>query len=115
MDNEQWEPGKGGVTQYAVDHRIGNVTSVTFLVAKGATVSQGDGVATIVGSLGTVTVHAPAGGTVPDRNERLLDVPGNIKTDPYGTGTNGGWIVSISYPTNLPGNLLTAAQYDALH
>ena len=53
--------------------------------------------------------YSPLSGTVVERNEKLLDEPGIINSDPFGEG----WFVRIK-PSNLSelDSLMSAEEYD---
>jgi glycine cleavage system H protein len=85
---------------------VGTITDVTLPVLN-STPNQYQVIGDLTGST-TVDLHAPVGGTVIDRNERLFDHAGDINSDPWNT------VICTIKPSNMAqfNDLMTAAQYD---
>src|SRR5262245_9047375 len=111
-------PAKAGITQFRVN-QIGTANAVD-LVAVNKEVTPGLNIGTVSGGSGSHTLICPVNGHISDRNDKLLDGPGQpgdpslVSSAPFDTSANGGWLVSISLdnPSQLD-NLMTASQYDA--
>lgn len=98
---------KVGITAFRTS-QLGTITSQSFNVANNSDVSATTGVCTVTGSSSN-TVHAAMHGTL--RNERLLDTPNTIGTDPWGTDL---FTVEAANPNDY-NSLMTASQYDAMN
>jgi glycine cleavage system H lipoate-binding protein len=96
-----------GVTAHRAS-QLGTITNQTFSVGNNSDVSATTGVCTITGN-GDSAVHAALHGTL--RNERLLDNPGNIGTDPWNSDL---FTIEAANPNDY-NSLMTASQYDALN
>ena len=85
----------------------GTITSVS-LPAQGIAVNQNQAIGSLTGSSSSADFHAPVGGSVIDRNEHLLDAPGDINSDPWGT------VFCRIKPANMAqfDSLMTAQEYD---
>jgi glycine cleavage system H protein len=97
-----------GITDHAQEE-LGDIVFVE-LPVKDATVTKG-GTLGVVESVKAVSdVYAPVSGTVVEANDRLVDNPEIVNTDPYGDG----WMaqVRLSDPSEVE-QLMTAAQYAA--
>jgi glycine cleavage system H protein len=111
-------PAKAGITQFRAS-QIGTANAVDLIVVN-KDVTPGMNIGTISGGSGSHTLICPVNGRTADRNDKLLDQPGQpgdpslVSTAPFDTGSTGGWLVSITLddPSEL-NNLLTAEQYDA--
>ncbi|GIF47441.1 glycine cleavage system H protein [Asanoa ferruginea] len=99
-------PARVGITHFAQD-ALGDIVYVQ-LPEQGAQVSAGDSFGEVESTKSVSEIYAPISGTVVARNEKLVDEPETINSDPYGAG----WLVEIepSDPAALDG-LLTAAAY----
>ena len=95
-----------GITDYA-QKELRDIIGVE-LPEIDSEVSKGDVVATLESVKATGDVYSPISGKIVEVNERLLDEPELLNTDPYGDG----WI-AIMEPSN-PGEyeeLMTSKQY----
>jgi glycine cleavage system H protein len=111
-DNDEWirvegSTGTIGITDYAQD-QLSDVVFVEIIVEPDESLDSGDACATVESVKAAADVYLPAGGTVSEVNEDLLDTPELVNTDPYGEA----WMVKIelSDPSQLDG-LLDAAAY----
>jgi glycine cleavage system H protein len=98
-----------GITDYAQD-QLSDIVFFEFLISEGDTLSKGDEFGTIESVKAASDIYVPAGGSVLELNEALLDTPEIVNTDPYGVG----WMLKIelSDPSELDG-LMDAAAYEA--
>ncbi len=96
-----------GITNYA-GTQLGDMVYVDMPNA-GAAVAQGDSIGALESVKAAADFYSPIGGEVVARNERLLDEPGLLNSDPFGEG----WFVKIkpSNPSELDA-LMDAATYD---
>lgn len=95
-----------GITDYA-QKELRDIIGVE-LPEIDSEVGKGDVVATLESVKATGDVYSPISGKIAEVNERLLDEPELLNTDPYGDG----WIAIIE-PSN-PGEyeeLMTSEQY----
>jgi glycine cleavage system H protein len=96
-----------GITDYAQD-QLGDIEYVE-LPIQGATVTRGEPMAEVESTKTASDVYSPCSGDVLERNEKVVEDPSMINSDPY-----GAWLIRIS-PSNpdelsaLPG----AADYRA--
>jgi glycine cleavage system H protein len=106
VDGEQ---ARIGIT----DHHQDALGEIVFakLPQVGDSIGAGHTVAEVESSKSVSDVYAPISGSVVGVNERLVDSPGLLNTDPYGSG----WLydVMMSYEETLE-QLLTAEEYRAL-
>ncbi|MEB3862215.1 MAG: glycine cleavage system protein GcvH [Desulfurococcales archaeon] len=95
-----------GITDYA-QKKLKDVVGVE-LPEVGKVYSRGEVLAVLESIKATGEVYAPVDGEVVEANERLLDEPELVNTDPYGEG----WIAKLkpSNPSQLEG-LLDAQGY----
>jgi glycine cleavage system H protein len=77
--------------------------------AAGSAIAQGDSSGALESVKAAADFYSPISGEVVDRNERLLDEPGIINSDPYGEG----WFIKVK-PSNLAelDALMSAEEYD---
>jgi glycine cleavage system H protein len=73
-----------GITRYAQE-QLGDIVFVE-LPTVGGTLSQGGDAAVVESVKAASDVYAPVSGTVSESNERLVDDPALINTDPEGEG-----------------------------
>lgn len=101
--------GRIGVTDYA-QKKMGDIVYVE-LPSIGQTVKKGDTVVVLESVKAVSDCYAPVSGRVAEVNETLLDQPGLVNQDPYGSG----WLVVIelSDPSELE-ELLDCQAYEAL-
>ena len=78
-----------GITDYA-QKKLKDIVGVE-LPEPGRRVSKGETVAVVESIKATGEVYAPVDGEVVEANERLLDEPELVNTDPYGEG----WIFKL--------------------
>ncbi len=76
------------------------VAVVRFVVSEGASVKQGDKIASIGVGKTTITVEAPISGTIININAKAKTTPAIIKKDPTGEG----WLIVIK-PSKLEEDL----------
>jgi glycine cleavage system H protein len=96
-----------GITNYAAT-QLGDMVYVD-MPTVGATVSQGDTIGALESVKAAADFYSPLAGEVIERNERLLDEPGLLNSDPYGEG----WFVKlrVSDPSDAVA-LMSADEYD---
>jgi len=111
-ENDEWirvegDSGTIGITDYAQD-QLSDVVFVEIIAEPDETLDQGDACATVESVKAAADVYLPAGGTVTEVNEDLLDAPELVNSDPYGEA----WMVKIalSDPSQVDA-LLDAAAY----
>ena len=95
-----------GITAYAAD-KLGDVVYVD-LPAVGSTVASGAIVGEIESTKSVGELFAPVDGTVLEANSAVVDEPGLVNSDPFGTG----WLIKVTF-TSLPA-LLSFDEYSAL-
>lgn len=96
-----------GITNYAAT-QLGDMVYVD-MPTVGATVSQGDSMGALESVKAAADFYSPLGGEVIERNERLLDEPGLLNSDPYGEG----WFVKVrTSDTSEFEALMPADEYD---
>ncbi len=98
-----------GVTDYAQD-QLGDVVYVD-LPQPGATITQFEKMGEIESVKAVSDLFTPASGEVLEVNEKVVEKPELVNSDPHGDG----WLLRIrlSDPSEA-GKLLSAAEYDAL-
>ena len=96
-----------GVTNYAAT-QLGDMVYIE-MPQVGEQVQQGSPIGALESVKAAADFYSPISGEVTERNERLLDDPGVINSDPYGEG----WYVKIrpSDPSELD-SLMSAEEYD---
>lgn len=96
-----------GITNYAAT-QLGDMVYVD-MPSVGATISQGEAVGALESVKAAADFYSPISGEVLERNERLLDDPGLLNSDPF----TDGWFIKIrpSDPSELD-KLMDAAAYD---
>lgn len=101
--------GTIGITDYAQD-QLSDVVYVEIIVAEDETLNLGDTCATIESVKAAADIDIPVSGKVAAINEKLLDTPEVINSDPYGEA----WLVKIHLrdQTELDG-LLDHTAYEA--
>lgn len=97
-----------GITDYAQD-QLSDIVFFEFAVSEGDTLAIGDEIGTIESVKAASDIYAPAGGSVIELNENLLDAPDTVNTDPYGEA----WMLKIelSDSSELDG-LMDASAYE---
>lgn len=105
--NLEGEVATMGITNYAAT-QLGDMVYVD-MPTVGATVSQGDSMGALESVKAAADFYSPLGGEVIERNERLLDEPGLLNSDPYGDG----WFVKVrTSDTSEFDALMSADEYD---
>ena len=96
-----------GITNYAAT-QLGDMVYVD-MPAGGTVVSQGEAIGALESVKAAADFYSPISGEVVERNERLLDEPGLLNSDPF----TEGWFIKIrpSDPSELD-RLMTAEAYD---
>jgi glycine cleavage system H protein len=96
-----------GITNYAAT-QLGDMVYVD-MPAVGAQVGQGEAVGALESVKAAADFYSPLSGEVVERNERLLDEPGVLNTDPF----TDGWFIKIRHsdPSELE-KLMNAEAYD---
>lgn len=96
-----------GVTNYAAT-QLGDMVYVD-MPAVGSSVNQGDSAGALESVKAAADFYSPIGGEVVERNERLLDEPGIINSDPFGEG----WFIKVK-PADMAelDALMSAEEYD---
>lgn len=95
-DEHEWVLVEGedtvrvGITDYAQD-ALGDVVFVE-LPDSGKEATKGATLAEVESTKSVGEIYAPVAGTVADSNQKLIEQPDLINSDPYGEG----WIVLIS-------------------
>jgi glycine cleavage system H protein len=96
-----------GVTNYAAT-QLGDMVYIE-MPQKGDAVSQGDAAGALESVKAAADFYSPISGEVIDRNERLLDEPGLMNSNPF----DDGWFIKVkaSNPKELD-SLMSADEYD---
>lgn len=96
-----------GITNYAAT-QLGDMVYVD-MPSVGSTISAGDSIGALESVKAAADFYSPLSGEVLERNERLLDEPGLLNSDPYGEG----WFVRVrtSGPSEYEA-LMSADEYD---
>jgi glycine cleavage system H protein len=87
--NMEGEVATMGITNYAAT-QLGDMVYVD-MPTVGATISQGDSIGALESVKAAADFYSPLGGEVIALNERLLDEPGLLNSDPFGEG----WFVRV--------------------
>jgi glycine cleavage system H protein len=96
-----------GITEHAAE-ALGDVVYVS-PPAVGATVTAGEPCGEIESTKSVSDLYSPVDGEVTEVNADVEEDPGQVNTDPYGTG----WIFKVQV-TGSPSDLLSAEEYSAL-
>ena len=95
------------------DHAQNELTEIVFveLPSVGMELSEGEVMANVESVKTVSEVFAPVSGTVKEANDKLIDSPELLNTDPYGEG----WIaaIEVSDPASLS-SLMSADDYRRL-
>ena len=96
-----------GITNYAAT-QLGDMVYVD-MPSEGATVSKGESIGALESVKAAADFYSPLSGQVVARNDRLLDEPGLMNSDPF----TEGWFIRIK-PSDLSelDDLMDAASYD---
>ncbi|HEY2444016.1 MAG TPA: glycine cleavage system protein GcvH [Streptosporangiaceae bacterium] len=97
-----------GITEHAAN-ALGDVVYVS-PPAVGASVTAGEPCGEIESTKSVSDLFSPVNGEVSDVNADIEDDPGQVNTDPYGTG----WLFKIAMTGEPPSDLLSAAEYTQL-
>jgi glycine cleavage system H protein len=95
-----------GITAYAAE-KLGDVVFVE-LPEVGSDIAEGKVVGEIESTKSVGELFAPVNGTVTAVNDKVVDAPELVNSDPFGEG----WLVKVSF-TELP-TLLTYDEYSAI-
>jgi glycine cleavage system H protein len=96
-----------GITNYAAT-QLGDMVYVD-MPTVGATASQGETIGALESVKAAADFYSPLSGEVVERNEKLLDEPGLLNSDPYGDG----WYVKIKPSDDAEFEaLMSAEKYD---
>ena len=96
-----------GVTNYAAT-QLGDMVYVD-MPAAGTTVSAGDPLGALESVKAAADFYSPIAGEIVERNERLLDEPGLMNSDPYGEG----WFVKLRPADTFElDSLMSPEEYD---
>jgi glycine cleavage system H protein len=96
-----------GITEHAAE-ALGDVVYVS-PPAVGATVTAGEPCGEIESTKSVSDLYSPVDGEVTEVNADVEEDPGQVNTDPYGTG----WIFKVQV-SGSPSDLLSAEEYSAL-
>ena len=96
-----------GVTNYAAT-QLGDMVYVE-MPQVGDTVKQGESAGALESVKAAADFYSPISGEVTERNEKLLDEPGIINSEPFGAG----WFIKVrtSDPSEFD-SLMTPEEYD---
>lgn len=95
-----------GITAYAAE-KLGDVVFVE-LPEVGSDIAEGKVVGEIESTKSVGELFAPVNGTVTAVNDKVVDAPELVNSDPFGDG----WLVKVAF-TELPA-LLTYDEYSAI-
>lgn len=96
-----------GITNYAAT-QLGDMVYVD-MPTVGSTASQGETIGALESVKAAADFYSPLSGEVIERNEKLLDEPGLLNSDPFGDG----WYVKIKPSDSAEFDALMAAdEYD---
>jgi glycine cleavage system H protein len=111
-NEHEWAKTEGdtvvmGITNYAAT-QLGDMVYVD-IPAVGAEVGEGEAIGALESVKAAADFYSPLTGEVVERNERLLDEPGLLNSDPFGEG----WFIKIR-PSNASelDSLMDAQAYD---
>ena len=93
-NEHEWAKTEGdtivmGITNYAAT-QLGDMVYVD-MPAVGANVGQGEAIGALESVKAAADFYSPLSGEVVERNERLLDEPGLLNSDPFGEG----WFIKV--------------------
>jgi len=96
-----------GITNYAAT-QLGDMVYVD-MPSVGANVNMGEAIGALESVKAAADFYSPISGEVLERNERLLDEPGLLNSDPF----TDGWFIKVkpSDPSELD-KLMDATAYD---
>ncbi len=99
--------GKVGLADYA-QSQLGDIVFLD-LPVPGTQVGQGQKIGEVESVKAVTDIFAPVSGQVVETNQTVIDEPGLVNRDPYGTG----WLVKmeLSKPSELDA-LMDSAKYD---
>ncbi len=97
-----------GITNYAAT-QLGDMVYVD-MPSVGDSLSQNDSAGALESVKAAADFYIPISGEIIERNERLLDEPGLLNSDPFGEG----WFIKLRplNPSELD-KLMSAEEYDA--
>ncbi|MEO6826985.1 MAG: glycine cleavage system protein GcvH [Microbacteriaceae bacterium] len=96
-----------GITAYAAE-KLGDVVFVE-LPAVGTEVAKGKVIGEIESTKSVGELFAPVNGTVTAINDKVVDSPDLVNSDPFGDG----WMISVRFSA-LPDGLMSFDEYTAL-
>ena len=96
-----------GITEHAAE-ALGDVVYVS-PPAVGAAVTAGEPCGEIESTKSVSDLYSPVDGEVTEVNSEVEDDPGQVNTDPYGTG----WLFKVRV-SGAPADLLSPEEYSAL-
>ncbi|HEX4060292.1 MAG TPA: glycine cleavage system protein GcvH [Streptosporangiaceae bacterium] len=96
-----------GITEHAAE-ALGDVVYVS-PPAVGATVTAGEPCGEIESTKSVSDLYSPVDGEVTEVNSEVEEDPGQVNTDPYGTG----WLFKVRM-SGTPSDLLSPEEYSAL-
>src|SRR5689334_14698290 len=96
-----------GITNYAAT-QLGDMVYVD-MPAVGSNISQGEAIGALESVKAAADFYSPVSGEVLERNEKLLDEPGLLNSDPF----TDGWFIKVkpSNPSELD-SLMDPDTYD---
>jgi glycine cleavage system H protein len=97
-----------GITEHAAE-ALGDVVYVS-PPAVGAAVTAGEPCGEIESTKSVSDLYSPVDGEVTEVNSEVEDDPGQVNSDPYGSG----WIFKVRLSGGSPSDLLSAEEYGAL-
>ena len=105
--NLEGEVATMGITNYAAT-QLGDMVYVD-MPSVGANIMQGEAIGALESVKAAADFYSPLSGEVLERNERLLDDPGLLNSDPF----TEGWFIKVrsSDPSELD-KLMDAQAYD---
>ncbi len=96
-----------GITNYAAT-QLGDMVYVD-MPSVGVAVSQGDSIGALESVKAAADFYSPLAGEVTERNEKLLDEPGLLNSDPFGDG----WYAKLKVSDDAEFDALMGAdEYD---
>ncbi|HXA27889.1 MAG TPA: glycine cleavage system protein GcvH [Candidatus Angelobacter sp.] len=108
--SHEWVDGgsRVGITDYA-QQQLGDVIFLE-LPEVGRTLSAGERFGVIESVKAASDLYAPVGGRVVEVNDKLVDAPEKVNSDPYGEG----WLMRLEDVDETGAELVELDAYDAL-
>jgi glycine cleavage system H protein len=107
----EWVHVEGSTATVGItDHAQGELGDIVFveLPKAGDAVEAGKACGTVESVKAVSEIYSPVSGKVQEVNAALADAPELINQDPHGKA----WMIQVALTGPLPGNLMTAEQYD---